>query len=133
MATEPAAALCLTREYPQLIDDDDARLLAANSSEACTYLWRMHTQGKLQMDLQPINVMLGYHTPCHLRALQVGTPGEHLLGLIPGVRIEHLEKGCSGMAGTFGLFEKNYRGSLCGNSVDQPIAQSRLASRRDRM
>jgi FAD/FMN-containing dehydrogenase/Fe-S oxidoreductase len=112
VATEPAAALCLAREYPQLVDDDDARLLAANSSEACTYLWRMHTQGKLQMDLKPIHMTLGYHTPCHLKALQVGTPGEHLLGLIPGLRIEHLEKGCSGMAGTFGLLEKNYRSSL---------------------
>ncbi len=112
VATEPAAALCLVREYPQLVDDDDARLLAANSSEACTYLWRMHTQGKLQMDLRPIHMTLGYHTPCHLKALQVGTPGEHLLGLIPGLRIEHLEKGCSGMAGTFGLLEKNYRSSL---------------------
>ena len=112
VATEPAAALCLTREYPQLIDHDDARLLAANSSEACTYLWRMHTQGKLQLDLKPIYIALGYHTPCHLKALQVGTPGEHLLGLIPGVRVEHIEKGCSGMAGTFGLFAKNYRGSL---------------------
>jgi FAD/FMN-containing dehydrogenase/Fe-S oxidoreductase len=112
VATEPAAALCLTREYPQLIDDDDARLLAANSSEACTYLWKMHTQGKLQMDLKPVDVMLGYHTPCHLKALRVGTPGENLLGLIPGVRIEHIEKGCSGMAGTFGLLDKNYRGSL---------------------
>jgi FAD/FMN-containing dehydrogenase/Fe-S oxidoreductase len=112
VATEPAAALCLTREYPQLIDDDDARLLAANSSEACSYLWKMHTQGKLQTDLKPINIMLGYHTPCHLKALRVGTPGENLLGLIPGLRIEHIEKGCSGMAGTFGLLEKNYRGSL---------------------
>jgi anaerobic glycerol-3-phosphate dehydrogenase C subunit len=112
VATEPAAALCLTREYPQMIDDDDSRLLAANSSEACTYLWRMHTQGKLQLDLKPINITLGYHTPCHMKALQVGTPGEHLLGLIPGVRIEHIEKGCSGMAGTFGLFSKNYRSSL---------------------
>lgn len=112
VATEPAAALCLTREYPQLIDHDDARLLAANSSEACTYLWRMHTQGKLQLDLKPIYVSLGYHTPCHLKALEVGTPGEHLLGLIPGVRIEHIEQGCSGMAGTFGMFSKNYRSSL---------------------
>jgi len=112
VATEPAAALCLTREYPQLIDDDDARLLAANSSEACTYLWRMHTLGKLQLDFKPVHVTLGYHTPCHLKALQVGTPGEHLLGLIPGVRTEHIERGCSGMAGTFGLLAKNYRGSL---------------------
>jgi FAD/FMN-containing dehydrogenase/Fe-S oxidoreductase len=112
VATEPAAALCLTREYPQLIDDDDARLLAANSSEACTYLWKMHTQGKLQMDLKPVNITLGYHTPCHIKALRIGSPGENLLGLIPGLRIEHVEKGCSGMAGTFGLLEKNYRGSL---------------------
>ena len=112
VATEPSAALCLQREYPQLVDHDDALLLAANSSEACAYLWRMHTQGKLQLDFSPIHATLGYHTPCHIKALQIGTPGEHLLGLIPGVRIEHIEEGCSGMAGTFGLSAKNYRSSL---------------------
>ena len=36
VATEPAAALCLTREYPDLVDDADARLVADNSSEACS-------------------------------------------------------------------------------------------------
>ena len=30
VATEPAAVLCLTREYPQLIDDDEVRLVAAH-------------------------------------------------------------------------------------------------------
>ena len=69
VATEPAAALCLTHEYPQLIDDDDARLVAANSSEACSFLWKMHTLGQLQLDFHPLNMTLGYHTPCHLRAL----------------------------------------------------------------
>jgi len=66
----------------------------------------------LQLDFSPIHATLGYHTPCHIKALQIGTPGEHLLGLIPGVRIEHIEEGCSGMAGTFGLSAKNYRSSL---------------------
>jgi FAD/FMN-containing dehydrogenase/Fe-S oxidoreductase len=112
VATEPAAALCLTHEYPQLIDDDDARLVAANTSEACTYLWKMHTTGNLQLNLKPINAALGYHTPCHLRALQVGTPGENLLRLIPGLRVYHLEEGCSGMAGAFGIQHKHYRSSL---------------------
>ncbi|MGW8258071.1 MAG: heterodisulfide reductase-related iron-sulfur binding cluster, partial [Thermoguttaceae bacterium] len=112
VATEPAAALCLSREYAQLLDDDDARLLAANSSEACTFLWKMHTQGRLNLDFKPVHAVLGYHTPCHLRALEVGTPGERLLGLIPGLRIEHIEEGCSGMAGAFGLHSKNYRASL---------------------
>ncbi len=87
VATEPAAALSLIREYPNLLDDDDARLVADNTSEACTYLWRMHTQGKLQLDLQPIYATLGYHAPCRLKALGVGLPGERLLAADP--RVEH--------------------------------------------
>ena len=112
VATEPAAALCLTREYPQLLDDDDARLVAANSHEACSYLWDMHVTGELQLDLKPINAAAGYHLPCHLRALGVGAPGEQLLRLIPGLRVYRVEEGCSGMAGAFGLLHKNYRSSL---------------------
>ena len=112
IASEPAAALCLTHEYPQLIDDDDARLVAAHSSEAGGFLWKMHTLGQLQLDFKPLNLTVGYHSPCLLRALQTGSPGENLLGLIPGLRLQHVEAGCSGMAGTFGLLHQNYRSSL---------------------
>ena len=112
VATEPAAALCLTHEYLYLVEDDDARLVAANTSEVCSYLWKMHLTGGLQLDFKPLHASLGYHAPCHLRALNVGSPGENLLGLIPGLRIHHLERGCSGMAGTFGLAERNFRSSL---------------------
>ncbi len=62
VATEPSAALCLTHEYPMLVDDDDTRLVADNTSEACTYLWQLHQTGKLQLDLKPINATLGYHS-----------------------------------------------------------------------
>jgi FAD/FMN-containing dehydrogenase/Fe-S oxidoreductase len=112
IATEPAAVLCLTHEYLHLIDDEDSRLVAANTSEACSYLWKMHLTGRLQLDFKPVHASLGYHTPCHLRALNVGTPGENLLGLVPGLRVHHIEQGCSGMAGTFGLLHRNYRSSL---------------------
>jgi len=112
VTTEPSAALALTREYPALIDDDDARLVAANTSEACTYLWRLHQTGKLQLDLKPINAVLGYHQPCHVKALEVGTPGENLLRLIPGLVVNRTENTCSGMAGTFGLKREHYRASL---------------------
>lgn len=112
VATEPAAALCLTREYPALLDDADAQLVAEHSSEACTYLWRLHRSGKLALDFAPLNLSLAYHMPCHLRALQTGSPGENLLRLIPGLRLQRIEKGCSGMAGTYGLKRENYRTSL---------------------
>lgn len=112
VATEPAAALCLTHEYPQLVDDDDARLVAAHSSEAGGFLWKMHTLGQLQLDFKPLNTTVGYHEPCHLRALRTGSPGESLLGLIPGLRLLRIDAGCSGMAGTYGLLHQNYRSSL---------------------
>lgn len=112
VATEPAAALCLTHEYVNLIDDEDTRLVAAHSSEACAYLWKMHLRGALQLDFKPVHATMGYHTPCHLRAMNIGSPGENLLGMVPGLRVQHIEQGCSGMAGTFGLLQRNYRSSL---------------------
>jgi Fe-S oxidoreductase len=112
VASEPSAVLCLSREYLNLMDDEDARLVAEHTHEACDYLWNYHLQGQLQLDLKPINATLAYHTPCHMRALSVGTPGENLLRLIKGLQVFHLEKGCSGMAGTFGLKRENFRMSL---------------------
>ena len=112
VASEPSAVLCLTREYPQLLDDDDAQLVADNTQEACHYLWGMHLQGKLKLDFKPTEANLGYHMPCHLKALDIGAPGENLLRLIPGLAATRIEKGCSGMAGTFGLKKENYRNSL---------------------
>jgi Fe-S oxidoreductase len=35
-----------------------------------------------------------------------------LLRLVPGLTVQSLERGCSGMAGTFGLKRENYRASL---------------------
>ena len=112
VCTEPTAALCLTHEYPDLLDDDDVKLVADNTHDACAYLWRLHEAGKLELNFQPLNLSLGYHLPCHLKALEVGSPGEQLLRLIKGVNVRRIERGCSGMAGTFGLKRENYRASL---------------------
>jgi Fe-S oxidoreductase len=112
VCSEPTAALCLTHEYPDLLDDDDVKLVAAHTHEACTYLWKMHEAGKLALNFRPLDLTLSYHLPCHQRALTGGSAGEKLLGLIKGVTVRRIERGCSGMAGTFGLKRVNYRASL---------------------
>ncbi len=112
VASEPSAALALTHEYLSLVDDDDAQLVAQHTSEACNYLWKLHQTGKLQLNLKPVNAVVGYHMPCHVRALNSNSAGENLLRLVPGLVVQRTENGCSGMAGTFGLKREHYRASL---------------------
>ncbi len=129
VTTEPSAALCLTREYPMLLNDEDARQVAAHSMDACHYLWRLHQQGTLELDFKPQPMTLGYHAPCHLKALGVGLPGVNLLRLIPGLTVRQIEKGCSGMAGTYGLKRENFRNSLrAGWGVISALREERLHS-----
>jgi anaerobic glycerol-3-phosphate dehydrogenase C subunit len=112
VTTEPSAALALKHEYLNLLDDDDARLVAANTYEATHFLWELHQTGQLELDFRPVNQTVGYHLPCHQRALETGSPGISLMRLVPGLQVELIEKGCSGMCGTFGLKRRNYIRSL---------------------
>jgi Fe-S oxidoreductase len=59
-----------------------------------------------------LRARVGYHQPCHLRALGVGTPGLDLIRSIPDLDVEYINRGCSGMAGTFGLRRDHFRTSL---------------------
>lgn len=112
IATEPAAALALRREYLNLIDDEDSHLVAKNSFEACRYLWDLHQQNRLSLEFKPVAAEIAYHQPCHVRAIDDGDPGPRLMRLIPGLNVQDVQRGCSGMAGTWGLRQKNYRNSL---------------------
>ena len=60
----------------------------------------------------PIHARAGYHQPCHLRTLGVGTPGLDLIRRIPELDVQFIDRGCSGMAGTFGLARRSFRTSL---------------------
>jgi Fe-S oxidoreductase len=113
IATEPSAVLALTHEYPILLDnDEDALSVAQHTQEACHYLWQLHQHGRLRLNFNRLPIGVGYHVPCHLRALGVGAPAENLMRLVPGVRVERIERGCSGMAGLWGVKHDNYRASL---------------------
>tara|TARA_R110002049_G_scaffold2750_2_gene21543 strand:+ start:356666 stop:359641 length:2976 start_codon:yes stop_codon:yes gene_type:complete len=112
LATEPSAILCLKHEYPNLLDDEDAHLVAEHSHEACDFLWQLNQQQRLSLDFEPIDATIAYHQPCHLRVMDPIGAGPSLLELIPELTVQRIEAGCSGMAGTWGLQKKNYRNSL---------------------
>ena len=112
VTSEPSANLALTHEYLNLIDEVDAKLVAENCSDVNSYLWELHRQGMLELDFKPLNVTVGYHTPCHVRAVYPEAPVLKLLKLVPGLTLQSIDQGCSGMAGMYGLKRENYRKSL---------------------
>ncbi len=112
ICTEPTAAVCLKQEYPLLVDHPDVRVVAHQVIEIGAFLKQLHSEGRLKTDFTPMDLTVGYHTPCHLKALQQGTPLADLIAMIPGVKVEHLNGGCSGMAGAYGLTVENFETSL---------------------
>lgn len=112
ICTEPSAALCLREEYPALLDNPDTALVASRVIEAGAYLRQLHAGGQLLTDFSELPIRVGYHTPCHLKALKAGTPLQELLHLIPALDLVPIEAGCSGMAGAFGFMSENYETSL---------------------
>ncbi len=102
----------LRHDALDLLDDADARMVAAQTVECTAFLWDLHQQGHLRTDFQPLPLEVGHHVPCHLKALGRPPVGPALLALIPGLRVRTIDVSCSGMAGTYGLKAENYAASL---------------------
>ncbi len=112
VCTEPTSALCLTQEYPMLVQNDDAGIVAQQTTDAGSFLADLHRRGLLKRDFSPLPMRIAWHTPCHVKALRKGTPMLELLALIPELKVLMIEKGCTGMAGTFGIAAANFEKSI---------------------
>jgi Fe-S oxidoreductase len=124
---EPTAALALTQDYPDLVDDPDAHLVARNTVELTTYLADRQSNGQLRTDLRRFELAIGHHVPCHFKALGRAPAAPALLRLIPGIRVHEIDVGCSGMAGTFGLRAEHYETSLAaGQPLFDELRRSRI-------
>lgn len=112
VTTEPSAALMFRDEARNLIADPDLALLAERTYEFSEYLAVLSERGELREELSPVPLCVAYHEPCHERALVPRGSITRLLRKIPELRLEAMDLGCSGMAGTFGLRAENYQPSL---------------------
>ncbi len=133
VCSEPTAALMLRNEYVKLTEDLDADLVAVHTLDLGQYLLGLSARGQLPLPHEPLHARVGYHQPCHLRALGVGTPGLELLRKVPELDVEFIDRGCSGMGGTYGLAHDRFRNSLRRSRADQATPRRRYRHRRDRM
>ena len=116
--TNPRTTLFFRKAMLDCIDTPAVRSIASSSFDLMQFLLSLHRAGRLDTRFRAVSVPLGYHAPCHLRALQIGRPSVELLRLIPELPLATLEGGCCGMAGTFGLRQKNYDLSL---AIGRPV------------
>jgi Fe-S oxidoreductase len=116
LCSEPTAALMFRKDALDLLppgeERSDAELVARNTVELTEFLWELSCRGRLRTDFRPLQLGVGHHVPCHLKALDRPPRGPALLSLIPGLSVRTIDVSCSGMAGTFGLKAANYKTSL---------------------
>ncbi len=125
LCSEPTAALCLSREWPDIEHTDAAALVAARTVELTDYLLGLRADGRLKTDFAPMaGLSLAYHAPCHLRVLH-DRRGSNLVELIPGVEVERIERSCCGIAGTHGLQKAKSDLSL---AIGEPMLSALRAS-----
>jgi Fe-S oxidoreductase len=107
----------LTKDYRYLVEGKETELMTENVVDFCSFLHQYYLDDKLQMDFQSLQYCVGYHAPCCGLASSTSLatdsmPAEKLLHLIPDLNVQRIERGCCGMAGLWGVQQKNYHHSL---------------------
>ncbi len=113
LVTCPSCGLALQRHIPHLLEGSpEAQMLAERTREATTFLLDLYIQGQLRSDWHALDRTVAYHVPCHLRVRGLGQEVPRLLGLVPGLMLRTIDRGCCGLSGSFGLKAKHYEQSL---------------------
>jgi glycerol-3-phosphate dehydrogenase subunit C len=111
VGTSTSCTLTIKEEAPELLNMDDAetQLVARNTYDINEFLLLIKHEETLNLELKPINLVVGYHVPCQYRAHRIGKPGIELLKLIPGLEIIDSNLACCGIAGTYGYKREKYQ------------------------
>jgi len=110
---QPTCGYVLKKDYVDYVGGADATLVADNTYDAAEYLIRLHKTDGKSLDLNftgEIPETITYHSPCHLRAQNIGLKSRDLMKLT-GAKIKLVQQ-CSGIDGMWGLRAENVHVSI---------------------
>ena len=110
---QPTCGYVLKKDYPDHLGTADAALVAAHTYDASEYLMRLHKGEDTSLDVEfpgHVPATVTYHTPCHLKAQNIGFKSRDLMKLT-GARVKLVQQ-CSGIDGMWGLRAENAALSL---------------------
>jgi Fe-S oxidoreductase len=103
VAPVPSCVLMFKQELPLLFPGDpDVQKVRNAIFDPFEYLMLRHKEGKLRTDFKQSLGTIAYHVACHLRVQNIGLKTRDLLSLVPGTKIETIER-CSGHDGTYAV------------------------------
>jgi Fe-S oxidoreductase len=114
---QPTCGYVLKKDYLDYVGGDDAQLVAEHTFDAAEYLMKVHKAEGTALDTNfegHVPATVTYHTPCHMKAQNVGLKSRDLIKLT-GAKVTLVQQ-CSGIDGMWGLRAENTR-------ISVPIAQ----------
>ncbi len=105
---EPSCLLTFRDEYPELVRNEKAKKVAANSFMIDEFLMNLQADGKLELDMDTLEKKVLFQAHCHQKAEMGTATSMAALRLAPGYQVELINSGCCGMAGSFGYEKEHY-------------------------
>ncbi len=109
---EPSCLLTLRDEYPDLLRDEDSKVVAANAYLIDEFLMKLQRKGELDLQFSDQGRNVLFHGHCHQKALAGTADALAVLDLPPNFTVEEAKTGCCGMAGSFGFEKEHYEVSM---------------------
>ena len=123
----PTCSLTLKKDYPDyLTQDSKVQKISENTFDISEYLVYLNKQGRLKTDFKNNLGSINYHVSCHLKAQKMGFKGRDLLRIVPGTKVNLINR-CSGMDGGWGMKSEFFDTSIkvaekCINDLNQKEA-----------
>lgn len=106
----PTCSYQLKHEFPEMLDSEDARLVAENTLDLGEYVFKVAAAKELDRNFHRKMGRVAYHLPCHLKAQNIGFRSKQILGLVADEVV--MVDACSGVDGTWGMKARYYEQSL---------------------
>ncbi|MBV1894311.1 MAG: hypothetical protein KUG57_09710 [Ilumatobacteraceae bacterium] len=105
---QPTCSYVLKKDYVEYVGGPDAELVAEHTYDTSEYLMMVHKADDTVLKTDFNGDTLGkitYHTPCHLRAQNIGFKSRDLMKLT-GAKVKLVQQ-CSGIDGMWGIRDGN--------------------------